>query len=684
MRGSLQSHRLRRTAAVAKFALLIGTDVYDDPHLAPLAAPLADVYALQSVLKRPDVGRFDDVKVLQNAPLASALRQIGTLFANKARNDLVLLYFSGHGVIDREGHLFLALNETRYDLLLGTAIPASFVKEVMDKSSSRRQVLILDCCHSGAFERGRKGTQVAVTEATFEVNGYGREVLTSSSATQYAFDGNEIHGEAANSLFTRFLIEGLRTGEAAPGSQGITVEQLYHYVHDRVVRATPGMTPQRWADRQQGTLVIAKNPNPWAKELLPELNELLTDDNPLIREGAIRVLGTWLVSDDRGKQEAARRKLIDLRSAEQHGAVRAAIDEVMGAAQRERERRAREKTPTRTVADLEKHVTKAERMAQSLQVELVEKDQQQTELAHKVKILEERLSDFGKALELEKQRRYRAEEESHRWQEATQQLRVRWSSLDEPKGTGPKPGEVFRDRLQDGTQGPEMVVVPAGTFLMGSPKTEQARYGNEGPQHEVTIAKPFVIGRYAVTFDEYDRFVRATDQRLPNDASWGQGARPVINVSWEEAVTYSQWLSKQTGQSYRLPTEAEWEYAARAGSETAYWWGNDIVPNRANCSGCGSPWDNQQTAPVGSFPPNPLGLYEVLGNVWEWVQDCWNGRYRDAPTDGTAWMSGDCSRRVIRGGSWSIQPRHIRSASRHWEGVDNRFSFLGFRLVRDL
>ena len=202
---------------------------------------------------------------------------------------------------------------------------------------------------------------------------------------------------------------------------------------------------------------------------------------------------------------------------------------------------------------------------------------------------------------------------------------------------------------------PEMVVIPAGSFRMGCLSGDC--YRNE-PVHSVSI-ESFELSKYEVTFEEYDAFTDATGRERANDRGWGRGRRPVINVSWDDAVAYTQWLSSQTGERYRLPSEAEWEYAARAGSTTKYSWGNDIGRNRANCDGCGSRWDDRQTAPVGSFSANRWGLHDMHGNVWEWVQDCWNGNYRGAPTDGSAWESGDCSERVLRGGSWRLQTEEL-------------------------
>jgi formylglycine-generating enzyme required for sulfatase activity len=241
---------------------------------------------------------------------------------------------------------------------------------------------------------------------------------------------------------------------------------------------------------------------------------------------------------------------------------------------------------------------------------------------------------------------------------------------------------VFRDSLSDASLGPEMVVIQAGIFRMGD--IQNLGNGFEKPVHTVHIAKPFSMGKHEVTFEEYERFASASGRSVPKDRGWGRNKRPVINVSWEDAVQYTEWLSQQTGKHYRLPSEAEWEYAARAGTETAYWWGNNIGHNRANCDGCGSRWDHKRTAPVGSFEPNPFGLYDTAGNVWEWVQDCKLDSYKEAPTDGSASLRGACPERVFRGGSWNVEPLKLRSAKRTWDGPGLRYSYVGFRIARDL
>ena len=308
------------------------------------------------------------------------------------------------------------------------------------------------------------------------------------------------------------------------------------------------------------------------------------------------------------------------------------------------------------------------------------------------------------------------------------------------------PQERFRDTLRDGSPGPQLVVVAAGHFIMGSPESEAGRYADEGPQHPVTITRPFAVGDTEVTVGEFRRFVQASGYhttaeggegsffRDPASGQWrleprlnwrfdsaGQPAQdnlPVVHVSWDDAQAYVRWLSEQTGQRYRLPSEAELEYINRAGSQASFQWGEGSPPApMANIKGeldqAVTPknwWQNAQEeidyafregdtpryfsgyrdghgspAPVASFLPNAFGLHDTVGNVWEWAQDCWHDNYLGAPDDGSAWEdSGECPRRVIRGASWYCYPRHVRAANR-WSGWPIfRNMYIGFRVAREL
>jgi formylglycine-generating enzyme required for sulfatase activity len=243
------------------------------------------------------------------------------------------------------------------------------------------------------------------------------------------------------------------------------------------------------------------------------------------------------------------------------------------------------------------------------------------------------------------------------------------------------PGTRFRDCAEC----PEMVVIPAGTFTMGSPSSEAGRYGDEGPQQTIRIPRSIAVGRFEVTFAEWDACVAGggCGGHRPNDQGWGRGNRPAINVSWQDAQAYVSWLNQRVpGAGYRLLTEAEWEYAARAGTTTAYPWGSSIGRGNANCDGCGSQWDNRQTGPVGSFAANAFGLHDMHGNVREWTQDCSRGDLNGQPSDGSAFTSGSCGNRVLRGGSWDLTPSNLRSAGRFWGSPGLRFYYIGFRVAR--
>lgn len=263
--------------------------------------------------------------------------------------------------------------------------------------------------------------------------------------------------------------------------------------------------------------------------------------------------------------------------------------------------------------------------------------------------------------------------------------------------TGPKPGTVFRDCPTC----PEMVVVPAGRFVMGSPRSEAGRDETEGPPRLVTLSAPLAVGRFEVTFAEWDACVADGACPAAKDEGWGRGQRPVINISHPQAKTYATWLAQKTGKPYRLLSEAEWEYAARAGVQGAAWWGEDssqacryanvsdrvrkrVFQLSAEAYAFECDDGHGPTAPAGSYQSNAFGLHDMLGNVWEWVEDCQNGSFEGAPDDGSAWAKGNCNRRMTRGGSWYDKPDVVRLAQRRWSVAKERSSAVGFRVARRL
>ena len=243
------------------------------------------------------------------------------------------------------------------------------------------------------------------------------------------------------------------------------------------------------------------------------------------------------------------------------------------------------------------------------------------------------------------------------------------------------PGKVFRDCQSC----PEMVVVPGGSFRMGDLSGVRDRYAV--PVHSVKIPNSFAVGKYEITFDEWQACrSEGICRHNPDDRKWGRGRRPVTDVSWLDAKAYVYWLSRKTGKTYRLLSEAEWEYMARAGSVTRYPWGNEIGQNRANCAGCGSIWSKKNTAPVGQFEPNSFGIHDTVGNVWEWVEDCWYKNHEGAPADSRPRLGKApiCKKRVLRGGSWYLDGWYARSAVRDWNKTNIRSGNFGFRVARDL
>lgn len=283
-------------------------------------------------------------------------------------------------------------------------------------------------------------------------------------------------------------------------------------------------------------------------------------------------------------------------------------------------------------------------------------------------------------------------------------------------GAQPRPSDR---EFKECPECPAMVGIPAGRFVMGSPANEPGRFDAEGPQHIVTV-KAFAMAKTDVSSDEFLIFLRATGYRpKPCNAMLGLGWHvpgrglayapgdqepprwPAVCLDWKDAHAYLDWINARARAAhpelgarnpYRLPSEAEWEYAARGGTTTARWWGAEIGKNNANCNGCGSEFDRKLLAPVDAFAANPFGLYGVLGNAWQWVEDCWHDSYKGAPTDGTVWSGGDCTRHVLRGGSWDNVPLFVRAASRSSAAndgddikvVSDYSSLAGFRLARDL
>jgi formylglycine-generating enzyme required for sulfatase activity len=597
-----------------RLALLIASYQYEDPGLRQLVTPPQDAGTLAQVLQDPAMGNFDEVKMLVNEPETFVSREIARFYHQKKKDDLLLLYFSGHGVLDERGQLYLAVKDTERDFLSATAIPAAYISEAMDNSRSRRQVLILDCCHSGAFGRTKRAIGSSVgTARAFEGNGYGRIVLTASDVTEYAWEGDQVKGEAETSVFTHHLVQGLRTGEADKDADGlITLDELYDYVYEQVVTQASKQTPGKFSYKQQGQIIIARNPSPVVKpaELPTELHQAIGSLYPGIRKGAVDELSRLLHGSDKGLALAAQEALERLADNDSHQ-VSAAATEALG------------------------RTTKPSPASPSLEP-LAERD------------------------------------------------KVRST----PKPAPPKPDILTITRPID----LELVRIPAGEFLMGSdPSIDRLARDDEQPQHPLHLPD-YYIGKTPVTNVQYAAFVQMTRHKKPNH--WKKGKipngrenHPVVWISWKDAVAFCKWLSQETGQPFRLPTEAEWEKAARGTDGRIYPWDNQWDAKRCNTSESGV----GQTTPVDAYPngASPYGVLDMAGNVWEWALSLWGKdlkkpdfKYPYDPEDGREeTQASDVVLRVVRGGSFYVSQDLARCAGRGKYVSKFRDAFFGFRVV---
>lgn len=251
-----------------------------------------------------------------------------------------------------------------------------------------------------------------------------------------------------------------------------------------------------------------------------------------------------------------------------------------------------------------------------------------------------------------------------------------------PAPSAPSPATVLGQlaAFKDCPECPQMVALPAGSFVMGDKQGD----GTERPAHSVSIARPFAIGKYEVTVGQWNECVKVGACEYTPEKAGNDPDMPVRDLSWADAQQYVAWLSEQTGETYRLPTEAEWEYAARGGTRTRYWWGDGFVAGKVHCKNCGGQWDRKTPSRVGSSESNPFGLYDMNGGVWEWVSDCWHKNYRGAPKDGSTWDMKNCRSRVLRGGSWRNDSSYMHSASRFKYDADVRYLVNGFRVAKTI
>ena len=607
---------------MVKAALLIGVSEYQ-LGLAPLPSAIADVRAMERVLQHPEQGGFDRVEVLPNPNTQAMSLAIYNLFAERSPDDLVLFYFSGHGVKDLNRNLYLTTPETKKNsrgaVVSPTAVAANYLQTQMNDSRSERVVLMLDCCYSGAIARGLTAKDEGAVDIIAELGGKGRAILTSSTSVQSSFQQ-----EGSLSIYTQYLVEGLETGAADLDSDGqISADELHQYASKKVQQASPAMTPQFYPVEEGYRIYLARSPQ----------------DDPKLKY----------------RQEAQKRArkgkftLIGRR-------ILARLQIELGLSQEEAETIEGE-----VLQPYREYQQKLQEYQQAYQ-EVVEQEYPLSDYTRN------ELQDFRNLLELRDEDIAPIEARLNPSPKAKTETEPEVTESVESVSDSQPTVENKTENLGNGVI-LDMVYIPGGTFMMGSPKGEGKN--NEKPQHEVTV-RAFYMGKYPITQAQYQQVMGKNPSHFKDKGD----ERPVESVSWHDAIQFCQKLSKQTGTEYRLPTEAEWEYACRAGTNTNYYFGDDLTSDLANYG-----HNVGKTTAIGHYPPNTFGLYDMHGNVWEWCQDDWHGNYNGASTDGSARILEKGSKKLIRSGSWSINLNGCRSATRdsNYPVVGN--IDVGFRVV---
>jgi len=573
-----------------KLGIVIGTNEYSDSSILNLRFAEKDANEIKDLLLDPDICGFDEVIESINKTRTQTFCEIDQLLKKANHEDLLLIYYSGHGEPDPQNDLCLFFNNTKLDSLLPTSLNYSMVRKCMDASSCKTVIVVLDCCYSGAA--GIKGNNLK--EILARSSGSGTVILSASSEFDVAKEDEKLK----NGVFTYYLLEGLRSGTVAGDSNGdIALVDLYTYAHEKTV-AKYSQTPYLKIDCE-GKIIIGKNPlKVKENNFISKRDKLVTIyDDGFLPPNVFDISMIVLVD--------VYEKPNELTKSDEK--IRKSLEDLLDG-----------KISVKTYIHTVQYYLKNEKIGSS--------------------------HVLAKFIE----------------QEIPKTLR------------NPEISKTFTSFSTD----MEFVLIPAGKFMMGSPSKEHGRYDNESPVHEVTIKNFFYMGKYPVTQKQWKTVIG-------NNPSYSKGEDlPIESVTWNDVQEFIRELNKKEGtDKYRLPSEAEWEYACRAGTQTRYSFGDD--ESKLNEYAWYDKNSGSKTHPVGQKKPNFWGLYDMHGNVLEWVQDKCHRTYDGAPSDGGAWEDGDCSYRVYRGGGRENSALLCRSAGRAGLDCGNCFIYaMGFRLVR--
>ena len=661
---SVPAHSMQRVA------LVIGNSAYE--HVPTLTNPVNDATDIGTAFERLgfDVTRIENVG---QQKFRRALQEFGRA---AAVSEVAVIFYAGHGIeVDQRNYLIPvdARLASDQDVEFET-VGLDLVMRAVDGASELRLV-ILDSCRDNPFAvlMQRAGATRSIGR------GLARVEPVSQTLVAYAAKGGTVasDGVGRNSPYSKALLSQIET-------PGLELDLMFRRVRDEVLRLTGGrQEPFTYGSLSSQGAYLAQPVTGISHGNLTQGRPITESENPQIQLELLSLEREFWksikTSDD---------------VADFHAYLNRFSNGIYVDLARNRIKRLgkanSQNISTSNVTNLEAPASKAptpDEIESSLELSRSERRKVQEGLA---------VAGFdpGGADGLFGQRTRVA---IGRWQLSSGSDKTGYLDVKSAKVLialaaefvpARSPGDVFRDCKSC----PQMVVVPAGDFMMGSPSSEEDRNDDESPRHRVTISKPFAVGKYEITFSQWDACVTEGGcSHRPSDESWGRSERPVINVNWNDTKEYVKWLSGKTGNQYRLLSESEWEYVARAGTTGPFHFGRTISTDQANYDGrvvYGSGRKGvfrEKTVSVGSFPSNGYGLHDVHGNVWEWVEDCWHASYAGAPKDGGAWTTGGyCTDRVLRGGSWLSDPRHVRAANRDGNETGVRFDTIGFRVARTL
>ncbi len=578
------------------YAILIGNSIFpEESKLTELRCPEHDVEAVDAVLRDPAFGGFTQTFSFPNRPSHEILPELNRILSAARKDDLVLVYYSGHGKRNSSGHLCLTTHNTTFSALEATSIPTSFLKYLFDQSNSRRKVLLLDCCYSGLIGTAfvPKGD---VDSQLQDMSGEGTFIMTASTGIEVAV---EKEGDRLG-LFTKHLVEGIRSGEADTNEDGwVDMQELYEYVHEQV-RAEGIQEPMQWGLDAKGRILIARS-------------------GKIPREKQLR---------------EAKRRLFELAA----------------------EERLTESIVFEAVNVLA--IPRQEMTARDQECSLLVRQLVSAKISPPVFIEQwVRACITRRSTESKEERSVRPIEPEPK------------ASVISPPAQASRPTPQQGDIIRDEFIGMEFVSVPRGCFQMGSPENEKDRYKNEGPVHKVCV-DGFWMGKYEVTQGQWQKIMGKNPARFKKGDKY-----PVECVSWKDVQKFISKLNKKSGNKYRLPTEAEWEYAARARS-SKYSGGDDLDAVAWYRDNSGN-----TTHPVGEKKANDFGLYDMSGNVWEWCADWYGEKYYASSPKNNPTGPDSGVLRVLRGGSWVNNPVSCRSVYRYRRASKNPYRDIGFRLI---